>query len=341
MDSRLVDSHKLHFHPARVAQWLEGKDDWESAKRIYPLYVEISPVGACNHRCTFCAVDYIGYKAVRLDTHRILPRLSEMGSLGVRSVMFAGEGEPLLHTDIDAMVIASRAAGMDVAFTTNGVLLDRLGTLEECSWVKVSVNAGRKETYAKIHRTDEKDWDRVWKNIRDAVKRKGGCDIGVQMVALPENEGEWRDLEATAMDAGVDYVVIKPYSQHKKSITRKYDGYKPIQVMHGPRLVLREDSINTESLEYNKCNATPFFWAYVMSSGDVYSCSAYLLDDRFKLGNLHSQSFKEIWEGERRRSNWTLLGTSLDISECRVNCRMDKANRYLADFDKIKNITFI
>ncbi|MDE5603044.1 MAG: radical SAM protein, partial [Helicobacter sp.] len=59
-DKFRIDSHKLIFHPLRVAKWLQAYGDWEREKSIYPIYVEISPYGACNHRCTFCGVDYMG-----------------------------------------------------------------------------------------------------------------------------------------------------------------------------------------------------------------------------------------------------------------------------------------
>ena len=341
MDKFRIDSHKLEFHPHRVSQWLAGKDDWETAKKIYPLYVEISPSGACNHRCSFCAVDYVGYKPLLLSKDVLLARQFEMADLGVKSIMYAGEGEPLLHPQIDALNYNASAAGLDTAFTTNGVLLHKLETLRWCSWVKVSVNAGTRETYAKVHRTKEKDWDTLWKNIRAAVKRKGTCTLGVQMVCLPENAGEEKALQALCDDAGVDYCVFKPYSQHKMSITKQYEGYKPIAFPMSAKTVIREEAIKTEAHSYEKCNATPFFWAYVMASGDVYSCSAYLLDDRFNLGNLNESSFQDIWEGNKRRKNWEFVRNALDIHECRVNCRMDKANRYLAGFNQQEHINFI
>jgi GTP 3',8-cyclase len=341
MDKLRIDGQKLEFHPHRVAQWLDGRNDWEKAKHIYPLYIEVSPMGACNHRCTFCAVDYIGYKTVQLDADVMAERFAEMGALGVKSIMFAGEGEPLLHKRINDMVCDCVEAGIDVAFTTNGVLLDKLTTLPACEWVKISLNAGTAATYAKVHRTKEKDWDAVWENIRDAVKRKGACTIGVQMVVLPENEHEAPLLQALCDEAGVDYCVFKPYSQHKMSITRQYEGYKPINLPAGKRTVIREEAIKTEGHAYEKCSATPYLWSYVMASGDVYSCSAYLLDDRFRLGNLGVDSFQSIWQGEKRRANWTLVKDTLDIKECRVNCRMDKANRYLAGFDTQEHVNFV
>jgi len=343
MDDRYrIDSHKLHLHPQRVAQWMEA-DTWEKAKRVYPLYWEITSSAACNHRCTFCSVDAIGYPAILMDASILIDRMWQAGLLGVKSVMFGGTGEPLLHKKIDSIVSgAALVAGLDVAFTTNGVLLDRLNTVDLCTWIKVSLNAGTRDSYAKIHQTDAKDWDKVWKNIGNAVKRKGDCAIGVQCVVLPENAKDMDNLARLSKDAGVDYLVLKPYSQATFSIVQRGDvDYRPMEdrlaslTKHNsdafkviPRLnAMKQES---EAHHYDKCRATPNFWVYSMANGDVFTCSAHLLNRMFCIGNLNKQSFKEIWEGEGRRLNWEMMKT-FDIKQCRLNCRMDKQNRYLQE----------
>ena len=348
-----IDSHKLTFHPDRVAQW-RAAQTWEEAKTLYPLYVEISPCGACNHRCTFCAVDYIGYKPVMIGNYILGRVISEMGACGVKSIMFGGEGEPLLHKGMDLAVSAVKQAGMDAAFTTNGTLLDHLETVSECTWIKVSMNAGTAATYEKIHRTKASDFDRVWKNIRSAATRKGNCTLGVQTVLLPENRPEVFLLAHLAKDAGADYLAVKPYSQHKYSITRQYEGVKYDDNLNLAQALatLNDDHFHVEfrteamrqqeePIHYEKCHATPNFWAYIMASGDIYSCSAYLLDERFLLGNIKSEHFADIWQGEKRKKNWDFVRDTLDIRECRLNCRMDKVNRYLDDFGKVEHVNFI
>lgn len=330
-DAFRIDEQKLSFHPGRVSQWLEQKDDWESAKHIYPLYVEVSPTGICQHRCTFCAIAYLGYKSDFIDPVIFHDRAKEMGAAGIKAIMFGGEGEPTVHPKINIMVGSCISSGIDVAFTTNGALLDRLAALPACKWVKVSLNAGTRETYAKVHRTKEKDWDTVWANLRAAVKRKGECTLGVQMVLLPENEHELPLLQKLCDDAGVDYLVAKSYSQHKFSSSHEYENFVPALPEEAPNVVVRKNAILTHEIPYQKCNATPFFWAYLMSNGDLYSCSAYLSDSRFNLGNINTQTFKEIWHGEKRRANWEYVRKHLDIKECRINCRMNQSNVYLND----------
>jgi radical SAM protein with 4Fe4S-binding SPASM domain len=80
-----------------------------------------------------------------------------------------------------------------------------------------------------------------------------------------------------------------------------------------------------------------------MADGAVFSCSAYLLDERFLLGNINEQAFSEIWESEKRLEHANFVINDLDINECRVNCRMDQVNRYLDGIinKKVDHINFI
>jgi len=344
-----IDSHKLVFHPRRVTQLLDVQGDWERGRSVYPIYIEIAPVGACNHRCTFCAVDYIGYKTNMLDVELLSERLLEMGQLGVKSIMYAGEGEPLLHKRIHDIAKATKAAGIDVSFTTNAtVMTDAFidEALPVTSWIKVSINAGTPDTYSKVHRTKEKDFDKVLANLARAVdaKRRHGleCVIGAQTLLLPENADEMVTLGELCREIGLDYLVVKPYSQHFFSETHLYESfdYKPYLDMERNLAALNTSSFNVvfrahtmkkyvEKERYQKCYATPFLWAYIMADGAVYGCSAYLLDKRFEYGNINRASFKEIWEGGQRKVNFEFIRDQLDIKECRKNCRMDEVNWYL------------
>jgi radical SAM protein with 4Fe4S-binding SPASM domain len=287
--------------------------------------------------------------------HRLLrDRLQEMGGLGVKSVMYAGTGEPLLHKKINQIVLDSKKAGLDVAFTTNGVLLHKLDSIAECSWVKISMNAGTREDYAKIHQTNPKDWDSIWEHLPAILKRRNGCTLGLQCVVLPENYKGLHNLAEKARDIGVDYLVLKPYSQGTFSIVQRTDiDYSKMEEnllaleaqYQEPnfQVIYRETAFRqeTEPHHYEKCNATPFTWVYFMATGDVFSCSAHLLDPKFNIGNIKEHTFKEVWEGEGRKKNWEMM-KQFDIKQCRKNCRQDKVNIYLDQLKhQVPHVNFI
>ncbi len=342
MDKYGIESHKLMYHVSRVNDWLQGG-------LVYPVYMEISPSGVCNHRCIYCALDYMKYQRRFLDKRILKERITELGRLGLKSIMYAGEGEPLVHKEIANIIDHTKKSGIDVSITTNGVLLNEELTdkiLCNVEWIKVSVDAATCDTYAKIHRTKPADFDTVIKNMSYAVKSRSlsgfKCALGMQFLLLPENQKEAVLLAEIARDIGMDYLVIKPYSQHFFSKTDRYRSIKYNDYVH---LADELSSISTEEFNvifrvntmnkwdegtrnYDNCHALPF-WSYIDAGGNVWGCSAYLSDERFCYGNINESCFKEIWESEKRQNSLRWVESELDTCQCRLNCRMDEVNRYL------------
>jgi radical SAM protein with 4Fe4S-binding SPASM domain len=163
------------------------------------------------------------------------------------------------------------------------------------------------------------------------------------MLLLPENRDEAKILAQTCKELGVDYLVIKPYSQHLSSETEKYkdiDYSKMLNVEEELQeiadndfsIVFRANTMQKhieKRQPYTKCHSTPFFWGYIAADGKVFGCSAYLGKDEFCYGNVYDNSFEEIWEGEKREQSYNYIQNELNIDDCRVNCRMDEVNRYL------------
>ncbi len=342
MDKYNLDSHKLIFHVPRVKKWLDNE-------LIYPIYMEVSPIGACNHRCTFCGLDFMQYASRKIDFSIFKKRLPEFASLGLKSIMYAGEGEPFLHKDIADIIRLTKENGIDVAITSNGVLFKKKmveQVLPFCSWIKFSINAGTPDTYAKVHGTKSGDFNRVIDNLRFAVKYRQQhglkCTLGAQILLLPEVEEEIEELVKIVKDIGMDYLVVKPYSQHPQSITEKYKGI--VYSRYGD-LSEKLGKYNSDSFSvivrlntmknwdqgckvYKRCLGLPF-WSYVDAGGNVWGCSMYLNDERFFYGNIGDNSFQEIWEGEKRKNSLVFVEKNLSVSGCRINCRMDNINSYL------------
>lgn len=334
-----VDNHKLIFHPERVAQWLRTGD-------CYPIYVEIGLTNRCNHRCIFCALDWFEKTPIDIDTEVMKKALHDMAANGVKSVMFAGEGEPLMHRDVTEIVSFAKMNGLDVAITTNGVLFDKKKLeqlLPVLSWVRFSVDAGTPSTHKKIHCGGSKDFEKVLTNLRNAVaiKRENNLPviIGVQFLLIPDNLDDLIPFILTFKEIGVDNVQIKPYSQHPLSKNRfiiDYSKYqkieKEIRKYSTPAFQVIFRSLTTERLikkrDYHECYGMPFF-TLIESDGSVIPCMMFYQNPEFSYGNLNDNSFSEIWLGEKRKTVLEKLAKNT-IEHCRDGCRLDAINRYLS-----------
>ena len=338
-----IDSHKLMFHIERLNEWLNGK-------KIFPIYLEIAPSGSCNHRCTFCALDYLGYLPRFIDFKVLKKTIAQAATGGVKSVMYAGEGEPLLHKDICDIVEFTKKSGIDTAITSNGVLLKEEVSkriLPFLTWLRISLNAGTKKTYAKVHRTSEEDFNKVIHNLKTAVRikklHKLSATLGVQILLIPDNMDEVLALAKILKKIGIDYLTVKPYSQHPLSQTHLNStiDYSRFDFLNRNLSKLESKSFKicfryetmrrlSEKKDYRYCLGLPF-WAYIDASGNVYACSAFLGEKDFLCGSIYKSDFKDIMMGKIRASIIKRCAAKLDVNKCREVCRLDKINSYLWD----------
>ncbi|HLC98720.1 MAG TPA: radical SAM protein [Candidatus Nanoarchaeia archaeon] len=345
MDKRIqLEGHKLMYHVDEVSKWLKGET-------VAPIYIEMGPINACNHKCVFCALDYLKNKGACIERDILLKNLKSMADFGVKAIMFAGEGEPLAYPYIVEATEKAKKFGLDVAFTTNGVLFDRKKTeamLKHISWIKFSIDAGTRDTYAKVHGCMPEDFDRVFENIRYACeyrkKNKLDSAIGCQILMIPYNIEEIERLITKVKGLGVDYVVLKPYSQHPNSINRlvldrkKYDGQlKEISKKHSTedfQVIYRDISAQEveKHIEYDKCYGLNFF-ALIDAEGNVIPCNLFYEKPEFTYGNLNKNTFKEIWNSKKRKEVLDKLYKK-GCADCRKGCRLNFVNKYL---DNIKN----
>ena len=335
-----TENHKLIFHPERVSEWLKKGD-------CFPIYVEIGPTNRCNHRCTFCALDWIEKKFQDLAPDVLNKAFFDMAACGVKSIMFAGDGEPFLHPQICEFITNAKLSGLDVSIATNGVLFTEeklLRCLPHLSWIRYSVDAGSAETHYKIHRGGRRDFDKIINNIKKAVeiKNQNGYHvvIGVQLLIVPENIAEIIPFIEEMKGLGVDNVQLKPYSQHPLSKNQYSVDPKALDKLADDilkynneifQVIYREKSAHRaiEEKPYTECYGLPFY-ALIEADGNVIPCNLYHAQPEFSYGNLNEEKFRDIWCGKKRKDVIEKI-KEVGIEKCRKGCRLDPANRYLSE----------
>lgn len=334
-----MDSHKLIYHPDVVARWKAGEN-------IYPIEMEVGLTNACNHRCIFCAVDYTGYKPNMLAKEVLLPNLKEVAGKGLKSIIYAGEGEPLINKDAVEIINQTKNYGIDAAMSTNGVLFTKevsAECLKSLTWVRFSTAAIREETYNKVQRGKPGDLQKVLLNMEEAVRvkrdQKLKSTIGVQLLLLPENQNEIVEMANELKRIGVDYFTVKPYSQHPQSGNVFKIDYQELLGLENQLKGIATDEFNiyfrAHAMQklacrrsYEHCYALPFM-VYMDAKGSLWPCIVFMGKEELSYGNIHEENFVQIWEGERRKKIVEFFN-QMDLEKnCRELCRLDEMNKYL------------
>lgn len=338
-----LDGHKLWWHLDRLAAWQRGE-------LIAPIYLEVSPTTVCNHRCIFCALDFAQDRPMYLDAKAFTAHAPELAALGVRSMLFAGEGEPLLHKDLPQMISAAHQAGLDVALNTNASVSEEKlwpEILPQLTWMRISLDAGSEEIYSLVHGAPQNAFSQTLQNIAAALEARSNLGaevtIGAQYVLVRANAGDLEKALKLCAELGLEYLSVKPFSQHplmRKQVDASFGAQelagleKLCHEYHGKgamKVIFRRRSFDAEldgELAFSRCRAMPFF-GYVSTDGALHTCNVLLNDPRFRVGVLGRDSTQELILGQARQRAIE-LGQSMDLDPaCRRNCRAARMNEFL------------
>jgi len=127
-----------------------------------PAMVQIGLTQACNYHCLFCpfhnpSVD-AGHREAdqpRMSYQVFARLLGELKRLGTKAVDICGDGEPLVHPEALDMIALARELGFDVTLATNAALLteERARRLVDLGVRRMhaSFNAATDDVYQQLH----------------------------------------------------------------------------------------------------------------------------------------------------------------------------------------------
>jgi len=321
----------LSSHLPRVADYFAGKP-------VAPVTVELDMTNVCNHRCPGCSGGQANKASLKVGTARNW--VLQLQAMGVRGLILNGGGEPLMHPDTPEIAEFAASCGLRVGLITNGGRLHTVDTerlLRACTWIRVSLDASDLEMYRETHGMPVRELGRVWRNLCTLLQKRAdtglACTVGVGFLTGPHTKRGMLEIarQCSAPSTPPDYLQYRPFNGDRTPI----DDVLPICQQYsrpGFRVVASQYKyrhFGEVERPYRKCYAASFVGT-IQADGNVALCCFHRGTPDLYLGNMHEQTFEEIWYGERKRQ----VIESLDLARCVPFCRGDGINRSLCVLDQ-------
>lgn len=277
----------------------------------YPTCIEIHPTDICNHRCDYCFHGGEGFDSSRfkeiLSEEKYSLLFKEMKKLGINSLSISGGGEPFADKRTPNILRHAHNAGLETRIVTNGNLLSQEAKEElmNSREIRFSVDSINPTTYIEIRHVSGNLLSHTLQNINNLITMKKENDsllnIGTTFLINNKNYKEVLGFCRYMLDAGLDSVIVKHdiYGVQNIPSQELQSIKKLILEMNNPRIEIRE-ALNLK-VKGMKCYM-PHFKVSLNPYGEVFSCclgSQPTERNGYLLGNLHKNSFQEIWEASK------------------------------------------
>lgn len=345
---------KAAHHAGKIAQLRSGE-------QIVPSFVEIMWSDLCNHNCHFCAYRMENYTSnkwfgekdpltgiVNNNPNRMIPYekvieiIDDLKDMGVKAIEVTGGGEPTVHPKHREMLSYALEKGFEIGLVTNGTLLrDGMDDIiSQMKWVRVSVDAAKASTYARMREVPEAFFDKTIENIKKIVeaKKRRGSDlvVGVGFVVTRENYSEICHAVKLFSGIGVDNVrlsamfskdnagyfdgIFKEISDAAADAVREYSTpeFRVFNLV-GDRL----QDLEQENPDYEFC-AFQQFQCIIGGDQNVYRCCNTAYNPVGYLGTIKDKRFKDFWLSKEKMGKIE----EFNAKSCE-RCMFNNKNRYI------------
>lgn len=342
----LFDGTKLIYHHKRLQDYLDGK-------RIAPIHIDMGIHKWCNIRCVYCYGIKQHPSTAFIPQDRLMMLANDAHELGVKSLAIIGDGEPTLNSGLYPFVTRLKQLRVDCSVATNGLLLDetKAKTLTDaCTWLRFNVSAVDK--YGEIMGTKHtfKDFENIVRMT--LATRDSRCTVGLQMVLIPQCFSEVLPLARAACDLGVDYLVIKQFSDPEEAIPvdvdmneydKAHDVLTRAEEMSNEKTTIivkwsaLNDSISItrdKHWDFDRCIDLPFIFQ-ISGDGGCYPCGYLFGNSDYKYGDVSKERLTSIIRGEHYWRVVRKVSETPLMALCKGQCRHCETNRFV---DRLKKV---
>lgn len=313
---RLLNAAKI-FGSYYISKWTK-----KNFHRGNPIAISIEPTTSCNLRCPECPS---GLRAFSRPIGMLEPELNKSVIDQLKNeltyITYYFQGEPYLNKDFTAMVSYASKHSIYSATSTNAHYL----TDENCkktiesglSRLIISIDGVKQESYGKyrIGGSLEKVIEGTKNIVKWKQKMKSKTPFIIwQFIVFGHNEGEIDEIRKRSKEVGVDYLALKTaqvynFEEGSDLLPKnpKYSRY----LKEGLAYKIKSGLLNHCWRMWHACVIT---W-----DGKVVPC-CFDKDGQYRLGELNSASFKQIWRSQGyERFRKLILKSRKNIDICK-NC---------------------
>lgn len=286
-----TDSTEQELNPLNFQY--ELFDDKYSYEKCKIVYLEVTDT--CNFNCLHCYADIKNDSANFMSLNAVQNYIDDIAKSGSCNIRITG-GEPFLNKDICRIVdcVTETIAPLSThSIVSNGSfdIEDALYILEKGFELQISIYGVDSGKFCNFTKSTPQKYNKILENLSILSNSKYKNQI---VLLFSVNSITYADIETfkkLTQNLGFRYILNRP-----ASVGRAVQNWEQLKLPYKELVEFaKSQKASTPFYCYHLCQ---LHWTSVMVNGDITPCG-FLRNQENVIGNLKTDSFKNIWENKR------------------------------------------